>query len=199
MPKTKFTKEMVLSTALDIVKTEGIESITIRRVADRLGSSVAPIYTTYKNREDLMGDVYDFVSREILSFTEKNYTDSHFLNIGIGVLMFAEARTDLFRSYFLSSQSHEIYLLIERNYLKELKNDPYFRYLESEEDAKEMLYKNWMIGLGIALTFINSKEKNIEKHIDYMHKIGGDLFVASKQRRILSTDCRDTITETMEG
>ncbi len=183
MPKVKFTKEMILSASLDIVMNEGIDHLTIRKVAENLGSSVVPIYTAYTNRENLMKDVYDFIAVEILSFTSTKYTGNYFLDIGIGVLRFAEARTDLFKSYFLSSQSHEIYLLIEKNYLDTLKQDAYFQYLPTEEAAKDMLYKNWMIGLGIAMTFINSTEKNLQQYIQYMRDIGGDLFIASKHRQ----------------
>ena len=37
-PKTRFTKQDIVLAAFDIAQTDGIESITIRKVAERLGT-----------------------------------------------------------------------------------------------------------------------------------------------------------------
>ncbi|WP_269758384.1 TetR/AcrR family transcriptional regulator [Thalassobacillus sp. C254] len=52
-PKTKFTKEQIINAAFEIAKSEGIDSITIRKVADRLGSSIAPIYVNFNDVDEL--------------------------------------------------------------------------------------------------------------------------------------------------
>ena len=41
-PKVKFTREQIIDTAFEIAQTEGIDSITMRKIAEKMGSSVAP-------------------------------------------------------------------------------------------------------------------------------------------------------------
>lgn len=47
-PKKKFTKDQIIDAAFEIARTEGIEFITIRKVAEKLGGSIAPIYVNFK-------------------------------------------------------------------------------------------------------------------------------------------------------
>lgn len=52
-PKNKFSKEQISEAAFAIAENEGIDRITIRKVADRLGSSIAPIYVNFTDVEAL--------------------------------------------------------------------------------------------------------------------------------------------------
>lgn len=52
-PKNKFSKEQISEAAFAIAESEGIDRITIRKVADRLGSSIAPIYVNFTDVEAL--------------------------------------------------------------------------------------------------------------------------------------------------
>lgn len=48
-PKAKFAKEEIVNAALDIVRTEGFESLTARALGSKLGSSARPIFTVFQN------------------------------------------------------------------------------------------------------------------------------------------------------
>lgn len=52
-PKPKFTKEEIAMTALNIIKEEGINALTARNLADHLKSSARPIFTIFKNMEEV--------------------------------------------------------------------------------------------------------------------------------------------------
>jgi len=52
-PKVKFTREQIIDAAFEIVQTEGIDSITMRKIAEKMGGSVAPIYVNFKNVDEL--------------------------------------------------------------------------------------------------------------------------------------------------
>lgn len=56
-PKKKFSKEQIVEAAFEIAKEEGMSYITIRKVADRLRSSIAPIYVNFDNVEELISVV----------------------------------------------------------------------------------------------------------------------------------------------
>ena len=54
LPKTlKITKEMILDTAFDIAKEEGMNQVSNREIAKRLNSSIRPIYYQFSNTEEL--------------------------------------------------------------------------------------------------------------------------------------------------
>ena len=56
-PKPKVTKEEVAAAALTIIKEQGVEALTARNLGNRLGTSARPIFTAFKNMEDLQQKV----------------------------------------------------------------------------------------------------------------------------------------------
>ena len=67
-PKAKFTREEIISAALDILRERGIEAITARELGARLNSSARPIFTLYRNMDEVLSDtvraVRDIYNRE---------------------------------------------------------------------------------------------------------------------------------------
>ncbi len=53
-PKTQYTREEIIQAAVDVGMECGIDGITIRAVADKLGCSVAPIYVNFESRDLLI-------------------------------------------------------------------------------------------------------------------------------------------------
>ncbi|MGI8335137.1 TetR/AcrR family transcriptional regulator [Actinomadura scrupuli] len=62
-PKMPF--ERIVDTALEIVDAEGADALTLRALAQRLGSSTATLYRHVDNRADLLGHVVERVFGEI--------------------------------------------------------------------------------------------------------------------------------------
>ena len=52
-PKAKITKEMILNTVLEITRKTGFETVNARSIASRLQCSTRPIFTCYKNMDEL--------------------------------------------------------------------------------------------------------------------------------------------------
>ena len=52
-PKPMFTREEIVQAALDIVSERGIEALTARELGVKLGSSARPLFTVFKNMEEL--------------------------------------------------------------------------------------------------------------------------------------------------
>ena len=57
--KESITIDMILNTAFGMVKTDGIENVTARKVAAAAGCSTQPIFRVYKNMEELQRAVYE--------------------------------------------------------------------------------------------------------------------------------------------
>lgn len=56
-PKPKFTREEVVDTAIELIKDKGIEALTARELGAKLGSSARPIFTVFRNMEELISAV----------------------------------------------------------------------------------------------------------------------------------------------
>ena len=47
MPKQRITREMVVDTAFDVARREGIGQVLVKRIAQELGCSVQPIKSSW--------------------------------------------------------------------------------------------------------------------------------------------------------
>ena len=52
-PKAKFDKDEIMKTALSIVENDGMDALTARTLGQRLGSSARPIFTVFKNMDEV--------------------------------------------------------------------------------------------------------------------------------------------------
>lgn len=149
-PKTIFSKEQIIDAAFDIFKEEGIESITVRKLADRLNSSTAPIYTSFGNVEDIKKQLLDKALILLLEYTEKEYTKDIFLNIGMGLLEFAKEYKTVYRTLFMENTKYKHILkeFDEKNLLQ-MKKEKQLSIFE-ENDLVSMLHMMFVYTHGIA-------------------------------------------------
>ena len=103
MPKnTFFTRDMLLDAAFGIFREEGLEAVSVRRIAAVTGSSTAPIYSCFANVDEMREALIQTAFEKLLRCTEREYTENFFLNIGIGMLEFARENKVVYRTIFLA-------------------------------------------------------------------------------------------------
>ena len=66
-PKAKITKEMILNTVLEITRKTGFETVNARSIASRLQCSTRPIFTCYKNMDELKKSNFLLLLMNIMS------------------------------------------------------------------------------------------------------------------------------------
>ncbi len=75
MPKQRITKEMVVDAAFEIMRLEGMEQIGVKKIAEKLGCSVQPIYSYCNNmeglREEVCKKVRNFVGEYVRTHIQK--------------------------------------------------------------------------------------------------------------------------------
>lgn len=132
-------KESLIQTALEMVSDEGADSITLREIGSRLGTSRSAIYRHFKNKEELMKHVilagFDKLDEtiepifldETTSFLEK------FHAMGLGYMHFALENQHLYRLIFgptmikereevLADEKEDLYKLLHGDSSKEIMN-----------------------------------------------------------------------------
>ncbi|MCP4690703.1 MAG: TetR/AcrR family transcriptional regulator [Desulfobacterales bacterium] len=98
-PKIKFTREMILDTALEMVRAEGWPSLTARNIAKRLNSSVGPIYSILNSMGALEEELIRKVVELLIESMTTPRTDDQILNIGLGYIVFARDERQLFKCF----------------------------------------------------------------------------------------------------
>lgn len=102
-PKVKFQKEEIIVAALEAVREKGLNGITAREVARRLGVSTRPIFTWYASMDQLRRDVFDRAKAQYRACIEAGLTEPiPFLGVWRQYLMFAQAEPELYKLLFLT-------------------------------------------------------------------------------------------------
>ncbi len=186
-PKNKFSKEQISEAAFAIAESEGIDRITIRKVADRLGSSIAPIYVNFTDVEALRQAVIDQVVAISQQLLAEETSRSPFANIGVASLRFAKLYPVLFKD-FVMNQNHYLQdydegmgdLLIEQ-----MKTDPELHDF-NEEELKDILFKMRTFQTGFSIMVANElflEEFDMEKMIQLMDSTAEDVVNAARLRK----------------
>lgn len=183
-PKIKFAKDQIIDAAFEIAKIEGIDNITMRKIADKLGSSVAPIYVNFKNLDELMEAVIVriiSVSQQLLS--EESQGDP-FLDMGRASLRFAMEYSVLFRDLVLKDnyymKDYDEKMLPEL--IKEMQKDPELEGFAVDE-LKTILLKMRVFQLGLSVMAANglfSKECKIQDLMDILSSAANDVILSAR-------------------
>ena len=186
-PKIKFTKEQIIEAAFEIARTEGIDSITMRKVAKKMGSSVAPIYVNFENVDELNKALIEritSISRQLL--TEEN-TGNPFSDMGNASLRFAMEYSVIFRDllakgnkYMQGYDEKMMPVLVE-----EMQKDPELKGFTVDE-LKTILLKMRIFQLGLSMMAANSllpKEYNKQDMMDILSSTADDVIMSAKLRK----------------
>ena len=101
MPKkVLFSKELILDKSFELFKEEGIESISARNVAKILDASPAPIYKSIGSMKNLKKELIKRAKDLFIEYLIKRRTGIKFLDIGMGISIFAREEKQLFLQVF---------------------------------------------------------------------------------------------------
>lgn len=105
MPKQRITKEMVVDAAFEIARSNGMEQVLVKNIADKIGCSVQPIYSYCKNMEGLRLDVTNkamaFMQNYIVNHIDKN---DLFKSTGHAYVKLAKEEPHLFSIFILHTR-----------------------------------------------------------------------------------------------
>lgn len=176
-PNLCYTKEKIIEAAFELYKEIGIEGITIRKIAEKLGSSIAPIYSNFRNVDELKKCLMDKTLDELLKYTDKKYSSNTFLNIGIGLIKFAKENKEPYRTLFLKTNEYE-YLTNEffSKNLEKMKSEPTLKDLD-EKELTRILEKVRLFTHGLAAQICCGSiiDKPDEYFIELLKEVGEDI------------------------
>ncbi len=128
----RITKQAILDGAFQLLREQGSQMVTARKLAAHIGCSTQPIFRIYQNMEELNTELFakskDFYEEYCLNY--KKESAFPFVDLGLCYIQFAKEELNLFKLLFLSVHDEEntMYDLIngkEQGFvIKELKRIP---------------------------------------------------------------------------
>ena len=102
-PKVKFQREEIVAAALEAVREKGIDAVTAREVAQRLGVSTRPIFTWYRTMDQLRRDVFAMAMERYRAYIESGLAEPiPFQGVWRQYLRFAQQEPELYKLLFLT-------------------------------------------------------------------------------------------------
>ncbi|MBQ8781565.1 MAG: TetR/AcrR family transcriptional regulator [Oscillospiraceae bacterium] len=104
-PKPKFTREEIIDAALKIAADKGLKALTSRELGAALGSSARPIFTVFKNMDEVFAEVRLAALARFDEYAEKakGYTPV-FKQMGLQMILFAIEQPKLYRLIYMTEK-----------------------------------------------------------------------------------------------
>ena len=121
-PKFKFTREQIVSAAVDLTRESGLSSLTARALGERLNCSVAPIFSVFENMDELRAAVTNKAKEIYDGYIAEGLKQQPFPFKGAGLkyIEFAKDEPNLFKLLFMSDYKVVIgrFMLLDENNAK---------------------------------------------------------------------------------
>jgi len=107
-PKNKFTKQQMTEAAVNVVRTQGIEALTAKAIANELDISTQPVFTCYQTMDNVRSEVHKYAQELYSEYLSKGLRESvPFYGFGMQYIRFARNEPELYRLLFLTISENE--------------------------------------------------------------------------------------------
>lgn len=154
-PKAKFSREEIVEAALAIIRKEGADALTARALGEKLHSSARPIFTVFRNMEEVQQEVLTAARALYREYVQRGLADTPaFKGVGTQYILFAVNEPKLFQLLFMTEHSQ----VPELSKVLPLIDESYEQILLSVQEGygvdqitAEKLYRHlWIYSHGIA-------------------------------------------------
>lgn len=102
MPKQKITKEMITAAAFDLARAEGMDSLTVKSISEKLNCSVQPIYFNFENMDSLRYEIGEKAREFAHLFAAKHIDENDlFRTTGQAYVKLAKEEPNIFKMFIL--------------------------------------------------------------------------------------------------
>ncbi len=149
-PKIKIEKEMILSAAIDCVREEGPDSLTVRNIAQRLNCSIQPIFRVFTTMDNLKMETIKRASDMLAASMYGENND--FGKVGLAYVKFAREEKQLFKLLYMNDFRNNVSFV---NATDNASDEFAIRHLSNDtgisfDNAKQLYLEMWIFTHGIA-------------------------------------------------
>ena len=179
-PRSKFTKEQIVSAALEFVKINGIDKLTARALGDALGSSPRPIFTVFAGMDEVQDEVITAARALYAEYVGKGLAcKPAFKGVGEQYIKFACDEPRLFMLLFMREQSR----------LPDINS-----VLGVIDESAEKILQSVVDGYGVQ----KDTAKRLYLHL-WIYTHGIATAIATKVCTFSSTEISEMVTEVFSG
>lgn len=169
MPRpVRIKKEDVLNVAYDIVREKGIQFVNARAIAEKLNSSVQPIFSQFTNMDELKKELTEKILETYREYIKSN-TDckNAYGQMGKNYIRFAKEEPKLFNMLFMNQTdlTPDNFACHDSSFAEISKSAKESTKL-SDEEVKQFHLKMWIFVHGIATLVANDTCKFTDEQID---------------------------------
>ncbi len=151
--KANFTKIDVIDTAFKLASKHGWAGLSVNAVAEHLSCSSMPIYSHFKNMEELKDAVVIKGWGLVEEYEAREYTGDRWIDQAIGYVRFAKKENELFRC-LIDGRNLKLYRQMQqqnwKNLTAQLTDYEGFKGL-SDALIIRIRYSRYMLSYGIAI------------------------------------------------
>lgn len=153
-PRIIITEDKIKKTAFQIVRENGLEGLSARKLANRLECSTQPVYRAFRNMKELESVVLKEVDDYVDSFIWNSSESGHSLaKVLLGFYQFALKEQELFRLKVKQAEVETDFI----NNKYPFKLNKLLQYLEKEKDLSglsakqktDILINVWIYMIGL--------------------------------------------------
>lgn len=188
-PKQKYTREEVVNAALNIVRREGVSGLTARGLGAELGVSSRPIFTAFRNMDEVQQETLKAARDLYDTYIEKGFSENPaFRGVGMQYFRFAKNEPMLFEWLFMKENSTSVAFgdvlpSIDRNsdrILDSIQNI----YGFSKEDAYRLYQVLWVFTHGLACLHISCISRLTDDEVEkLLTEVFTGMFIKLKSER----------------
>ena len=143
-PKYKFTKEEMVEAALRVVRTKGIGGLTAKTMADELGTSTQPIFTS--SMEGIKREIFAAAVRVYDGYTDAGLkAEVPFFGVGMQYIRFAREEPELYRLLFLSRET-DLSAIKSMEHLQQLVRPTLMRIYHMTSQEADFYFRSlWLV------------------------------------------------------
>lgn len=171
-PRATISREQVEAAAFEITRAEGLEALTVRRIASELGCSTQPVYTACSSMEVVTQAVRARALQTARTYSGAEHADvPPLLRLGYGMLTFANQEPQLFR-LVSDALRNELDCAPPVHVLTAMRADPQMRALPDASLARIHTLL-WIFSLGLtALVPPQAPAGSLERARGYLRDAG---------------------------
>ena len=164
--KAFFSKQEIIDKALEILRQQGPEAISARSLCKALGCSVSPLFTVYKNMDEIFSDLHAAAEKLFENYMADviDYQPA-FKEFGMRLVKFSREEPQLFHYLFLDKNSESI--VADRKARECLQNIE-GEYDLSEKQGLELYFQMWVFACGLSALCNKNPQQYSDSDISYL-------------------------------
>ena len=170
--KIKISKNMILDAAFEIVRKDGIDSLSNRELASKLKCSIRPIYYQFENVREMEKELYKKIEKYFYDFLMDNMVEGipKYKQVGINYIKFAKEEKKLFQTLFMSELGLTPSVFVSKDGEDYSKIEKLVRISTNldDEDIKNFHTNMWIFCHGIATLVANNTVSLTDNQIEQM-------------------------------